>query len=189
MIGENAFCPKTGAPLSEERYYDSDGRSLRRVTSGETVTDPPTEGELTNGDRRSSRTGLFNYFRRCHRRHHRQNPSLYRAAALGLRRLKCAADGRQEWDIHLWRALKRWLDVRGYETQWMNGYASVRCPYCYGRLKYYDVGDDVYAHCATNCEDVDPLSEARTLVYELYVAAFPDESDGVERDDFLQFAD
>lgn len=188
MIGENAFCPKTGARLSRERHYDGNGRGSRRVVSDDGIADAATEGELTNGDRRSSFTGLLTYFRRCHRRHHPKNPSLYRAAALGLRRLKRHADGRQEWDVHLWPALGRRLRMRGFETEWMGAHASIRCPFCYGPIKYYDVGDDVYARCATSCTDVEPLTEARTLVYELYVETFPEEYDSVTEDDFLQFS-
>lgn len=187
MIGNDAFCPKTGAPLSEENCYDDEGSSYRTTQADEFTPQSHLPGEFTNGAVRSSKSALFNQFRRCHQRHCESDAALYRKAALGLSRLKRIADGRQEWDVHVWYALQRRLHSKGFDVEWMDTHAEPRCPDCHGRLTYerYDNGD-VRAECGTRCTglDTDKLSEIRETIADLYSQAF---QETISSDDLLQF--
>lgn len=187
MIGEDAFCPKTGAPLSREEHYDNRGNSRRATLPSEFATESQLPGEFTNGAVRSSKAALFNRFRRCHQRHCEADDALYRKAALGLRRLKRAADGQQGRDVYVWYALQRRLEESGFGVGWMHGHAEPRCPHCHGRLKYelYDNGD-VRARCGTRCTDAgaDRLPEICEIIADLYCRAF---EKSMEADSFLQF--
>ncbi|WP_424019236.1 hypothetical protein ACOZ4N_07120 [Halorientalis pallida] len=176
MIGTHRFCPESGAALSRERHYDGDGRPWRAVDPDDESGPTETVGALTNGAVRSSRKALIVYYERCRERHRDADDDAVRRASLAIRRLKSAATGRQEWDVHVWFALARRLDRYGYDSAWMNGYAAPRCPFCHGRLQYRTVGDTVTAQCATNCADrgLDCLAEIRDLVADLYTVAFPD---------------
>lgn len=194
MIGNDAFCPETGAPLSRERHYDDRGAPQRAVLAREESAAESTAGdsaegragELTNGATRSSKAALFNYFRRCHERHADTDDALYRKAALGLGRLKRAADGRDGEDVYVWYALGRRLDAAGFAVEWMHTHAEPRCPECHGRLAYESGGGDVRARCGTNCtgDHADQLHEIRTIVAELYARAFDEAADP---DEFLRF--
>lgn len=190
MIGENAFCPKTGAPLSDERHYDDQGHPQRAPIEDCVPSDIHSDGELTTGAIRSSRTAVFNYFRWCHQRHNTADQSFYRKALLGIRRLKRTATGKQDWDIHLWYALQHWLATEfDYETDWMDAHAEPRCLHCHGRLKYDETVDGtVYAQCGANCtgNHMDQLPVIRETIARLYSQAFDDPS--VEETDFLQFS-
>jgi hypothetical protein len=189
MIGENAFCPKSGAPLSTNRHYDHGGRSARAVEADSGSEAAGTIGELTNGARRSSQTALFRYFQRNHRRYGDRNPSLYRTTALALRRLKESATGREEWDDIVWFALHAHLKRENHDVKWMLAHADLCCPRCGGNLRYADFGSgDVFATCVVNCTDdnADRLDEIRTLVADLYASTYPD-ADGPEPDDLLAF--
>lgn len=186
MIGEDAFHPKTGASLSREDHYDDQGNSRRATLPDGFSADADLPGELTNGAIQSSKAALFNRFRRCHQRHYEANDELYRKAALGLSRLKRAADGRQGWDIHVWYALQRRLDRAGFDAGWMHTHAEPRCPSCHGQLTYerYDNGD-VRARCGTRCtKTADELHEIRTTIADLYSRAF---GTAIGADAFLQF--
>lgn len=187
MIGDDAFCPKTGAPLSEETHYDEENRRRHVVLPDENSLASQSVGELTHGALRSSKAALFNRFRRCHRRHHEVDDALYRKAALALSRLKRTATGCEQEDIYVWYALQRRLTVAGYETEWMDVHVEPHCPHCHGRLKYepYDTGD-VYATCGTDCTEsrANHLPELRETIADLYARAF---DDPVTADDFLQF--
>jgi hypothetical protein len=187
MIGNDAFCPKTGAPLSEENCYDDQGNSQRAALPNELTAESHLSGELTNGAVRSSKSALFNRFRRCHQRQSEANSALYRKAALALSRLKRAADGRQGWDIYLWYALQRRLSDKSFEVDWMHAHVEPRCPHCHGQLTYelYDNGD-VRAECGTRCTDsrIDKLAEIREMVADLYSQAF---GEVISPDDLLQF--
>lgn len=187
MKGTDAFCPKTGAPLSEEPHYDERGQPRRAALSGDAATEPEVEGELTAGAARSATAALFNRFRRCHQYHREADQAVYRRAALALRRLKRVATGPEEWDIHVWYALKRRLDDGDHDTGWMDVHAEPRCPGCHGRL-VYDAPDDgaVHAHCGTNCTggQRDRLPEIRETIAGLYARAF---DEPVEGGSFLRF--
>ena len=187
MIGNDAFCPKTGAPLSKANYHDDQGNSQRAALPDEFTTESHLAGELTNGAVRSSKSALFNRFRRCHQRHYEPNSALYRKAALALSRLKRSADGRQGWDVYVWYALQRRLSIKGFEVDWMHTHVEPRCPHCHGRLTYelYDNGD-VRAECGTRCtrSGVDKLAEIRETIADLYSQAF---GEIATPDDFLQF--
>jgi hypothetical protein len=187
MIDKDAFCPKTGAPLSKEYHYDNRARSWRAVLPDEYTPTSDLPGELTNGAVQSSKAALFNYFRRCHKRHCEADDKLYRKAALGLRRLKSTAEGRTDWDVHVWYALQRRLDRAGFDVEWMHLYTEPRCPHCHGRLKYklYDNGD-ITAQCGTRCtgNTGDKLHESRETIAELYSQAF---GTPIDPEDFLQF--
>lgn len=178
MKGKYAFCPKSGAPLSEEVHYDELGRP-RRVPERdghEGSTQP--EGELTNGSLRSSRIALFNHFRRCHRRHAESDSALYSKAALGVARLKRSATGNQAWDMYVWYALGEWLERSDYDVAWMNAHVEPRCPDCSGRLAYEELSDGtVRAQCGTDCtdDDADRLAQIRRTVTRLYADAFTDD--------------
>ncbi len=188
MIGKDAFCPKTGASLSRETHYDEDGQPRRVVQADDAALGTGTVGELTNGAVRSSRTALLSYFQRCHGRHAAGDDDLYRSASLALKRLKASADGRQEWDVHVWYALKRRLDRTGYDVEWMDGYAELWCPRCHSKLQYGSGSDDVLrAWCGIECTDrpVERLTELREIMATLYRTAF-DEATLPASEDFLQ---
>ncbi|MFC4990383.1 MULTISPECIES: hypothetical protein [Saliphagus] len=177
MIGKDSFCPRTGAPLSNETEYDGQGRPERATAPDEFTADSVLGGELTNGSVTSSKAALFNQFRRNHQRHAAPNDGLYRKTALALRRLKRAAEGRANWDVHVWYALYRRLRETGFDVEWMHAHADLRCPHCHSPLKYgfHDNGD-VYALCATNCteDNADQLREIREIVASVYGRSFPE---------------
>lgn len=186
MIGDDAFCPKTGASLSEESYYDDQGGSHRTAQNDKFTPESHLPGEFTNGAVWSAKAALFNRFRRCHQRHYESNGALYRKAALGLSRLKRTADGKQDWDIHVWYALQRRLHDKGYEVEWMHTHVEPRCPHCHGQLTYerYDNGA-VRAECGIRCTTgTEKLNEIRETIATLYFQAFEEEADP---DNFLQF--
>lgn len=186
MIGEDAFCPKTGAPLSEQSHYDEQGQPCRIVTANEHSLASQSAGELTTGAARSSKAALFNRFRDCHQHHRPADDALYRKAALALSRLKRTAEGTASWDVHVWYALQRRLTETGHDVEWMHAHVAPRCPHCHGQLRYeeYDTGD-VAARCATNCTaSHDQLPEIRETIATLYREAF---DEPVAATDFIQF--
>ena len=188
MIGNHAFCHRSGAPLSEPTHYDADGQAWRSVLPAEEIERDWPVGELTNGEVRSSRRAFITYFRRTHRQHHEFDSELYRRAALAVRRLKRSATGEQEADQHVWYALRYRLGEFGYETEWMHAHAGIHCPSCYGRLSFEE--DDsgvVRARCGTRCggTNVDQLAQIRETVASLYNAAF--EGPRADPDEILQF--
>ena len=175
MIGTDAFCPKSGASLSEERHYDARGRGLRAVTDDDAARAAGTTGELTGGSVRSSRSALVAYFRRCHARHGAVDPDLYGTASLLVHRLLRARET-QPPDVVVWYALERRLDALGYDAEWMHAHAALRCPACHGRLRYERIGDELTAHCGVSCspEGEHALETIRVDVVSLYDDAFPD---------------
>ena len=178
MHGDNAFCPKNGAPLSNDSHYDERGRSWRAPINDEMPTDARCDGELSNGDLCSSKRALIGYFRRCHQHHHETDQSLYCKAALELTRLKRTANGTETWDIYIWYALSERLFRRGYDVKWMAAYGEPRCPDCAGRLKYEVVHDNLVAFCGTNCtgQRTDRLKQVCETVVGLYGRTFSDDS-------------
>lgn len=185
MIGNDAFCPESGAPLTEAKHYDDRGRPWRAVRAGDDDT-AATDGLLTSGSRESARPALLRYFRRCHQRSHDPDEALYRSVSLALWRLKRAADGRQSWDVHVWYVLKHRLAETGHDVAWMGSYATLRCPDCHGTLSYRTVGDGVVARCGVDCTDrhEDRLTAIRETLASLYAVAFDDRPDP---DDLLSF--
>lgn len=179
MKGDDAFCPKTGAPLSEEKHYDEDGKARRAPVDDGLPSDVTPEGELTNGAHCSSTEALCIHFRRTHQQHEAADDSLYRKAALGLRRLKRAASHGLEWDLYVWYALRAWLEESGYDVDWMQFHGEPRCPDCYGPLRYEPVGEDVIGRCATGCNEHngDRLEQLADSVAELYEEAFDERID------------
>lgn len=175
MIGTTAFCPKTGAQLSEERYYDEYGRALRVPIDDAFVAGETLNGELTTGAVCSSKRALLVHFRRTHQFYRPENAALYRNVALWLRRLKQAASGRQTPDMIVWLALSARVRQESHDVEWMLGHVSLRCPRCHGRLKYEQLGPgEIYARCGTNCTDdhADRLCELERLATDLYTQAF-----------------
>lgn len=187
MIRKDGFCPKTGAPLSEELEYDEQGHPQRATIPDEFTAGSQLPGELTNGAVTSSKAALFNHFRRSHQRHSEANDDLYRKAALGLHRLKRTAEGTEDWDIHVWYALRRRLAESGFEAEWMHTHAEFRCPHCHGDLKYgRDDNGNVYALCGTNCTEdkANQLRTIREIIASLYFRSF---TDSIDIETFLQF--
>lgn len=175
MIGKDAFCPETGAPLSEEPEYDGQGRPQHVSLPDDFSTDTLLSGQLTNGEVTSSKAALFNHFRRCHQRHAEVDNSLYRKAALDLQRLKSAADGREDWDVHIWYTLRRRLAERGFAVDWMHAHAKLRCPHCHGTLRYkLDESGNVYGFCGVNCmnDRANQLQLIRETIEKLYSKSF-----------------
>lgn len=190
MLGLDAFCPKSGAPLSDERHYEEQGSRKQAVLSGDQIKGTPPTGELTNGAIRSSKMALLNYFQRCHQRHYRPNDDLYQKASLAFTRLKRAATGKQTWDVHVWYAAQKRLRSAGYETSWMDSHSIPRCSHCHGRLKYVQiVPGSVIGRCGTNCTDrrIDHLEEIRNIIAVLYKQAFRVDDNTVSADSFLRF--
>lgn len=186
MIGTDAFCPKSGASLTDERHYDARGRGLRAVSGDETARAAGTTGELTGGAVRSSRSALVAYFRRCHTRHEAVDADLYGTASLLVYRLLRARET-QPPDVVVWYALERRLDALGNDVGWMHAHASLRCPACHGRLRYVRVGDALTARCGVRCspEGERALETIRTDVASLYDEAFPD-ADPLDADAVLR---
>jgi hypothetical protein len=175
MIGTTAFCPKTGAQLSEERYYDAQGRALRVPVEDAFVADSDLIGELTTGAVQSSQRALLVHFRRVHQFYRPENAELYRNIALWLRQLKQAATGAQTPDMIVWLALSARIRQEGYDAEWMLGHIALRCPRCHGRLKYDQLGPNkIYAQCGTNCTDdnADRLSEIKDFAADLHAQVF-----------------
>ncbi|MWG33021.1 hypothetical protein [Halomarina oriensis] len=175
MIGIDAFCPRSGAPLTDDRHYDADGRGLRAVSDDDAALAAGTAGELTGGAIRSSRPALVAYFRRCHARHEPVDTDLYGTAALLVYRLLHARET-QPPDVVVWYALLCRLDALGHDTEWMHAHAALRCPVCHGRLRYERIGDDLTARCAVRCspEGDAALETLRHDVVSLYDDAFDD---------------
>jgi hypothetical protein len=175
MIGETAFCPKTGAKLSEECYYDEHGRALRVPVEDAHVSADALDGELTVGAVRSSQRALLTHFRRTHQFYRPENADLYRQVALWLRRLKRTASGPQSPDMVVWLALCARIRAAGYDAEWMLGHVELRCPRCHGRLTFEqrDTGT-LFAECGTNCtdDDADRLIEIEDLARDLAVRTF-----------------
>ncbi|MFD1512796.1 hypothetical protein [Halomarina rubra] len=175
MIGTDAFCPKSGASLTDERHYDARGRGLRAVSDDDVARAAGTTGELTGGAVRSSRSAIVAYFRRSHARHHPVDTDLYGTAALVVYRLFRARDT-QPLDTVVWYALERRLAALGHDTEWMHAHAELRCPACDGRLRYERIGDEITARCGVRCspEGDAALETIRNDVVTLYGDAFPD---------------
>lgn len=189
MIGKDAFCPESGATLSRERYYDERGRTRRAVDAERRSDLDVPAGKLTNGEVRSSGTALVAYFRRSHERHAEPDPELYRRASLAIHRLKEHATGRQEWDVHVWYALKRRLDRRGHAVDWMDSHAALWCPHCHSRLYYRTTETGtVLARCGVDCQGRRSgyLDDIRDLLATLYGKTFTDEQPP-DPEDFLTF--
>lgn len=186
MIGEDGFCPRTGAKLSENGHYTENG--YQRVAIADAFgINGKEEGELTKGAVRSSKVALFNHFRRCHHKHDEENKKLYRKTAVELSRLKTAATGSQHKDLYLWYALQYRLCSRGFPVEWMHTHAALRCPRCHGRLKYTKSNTDVIeGYCLSNCTDTktNQLPKIRQTIAELYTSAF---NESVTAEQFLQF--
>lgn len=181
MRDEHAFCPKSGAPLSERPHYDGRGRPWH-VPEPERPDAPLGAGEriesaeLTNGEFRSSRLALTTYFRRCQRRHGGSDDRLCREAGSALRRLKRATTRETEWDLVVWYALGERLTRDGHDVAWMHAHTKPRCLDCGGRLKYHAVAERIVAVCATNCsgDRRDQLAALRSRVATLYTDAYPE---------------
>ncbi|RBI58350.1 hypothetical protein DMJ13_27065 [halophilic archaeon] len=186
MIGDDAFCPQTGAKLSDETHYDEN--SQQRIALADAFgIEGEEEGKLTTGAIRSSKAALFNHFRRCHQRHTSENNKLYRKTALALSRLKRAATGAQYEDLYIWYALQHRLSILDYAVDWMHTHASLRCPHCHSRLKYSQLDTGTVAgYCISDCTGTtkDQLPHLRTTIADLYTSAF-DET--VTTDQILQF--
>lgn len=167
MKGPNAFCPETGASLSEETHYAA-GRPQHHSTSD----DPGHGGLLTNGALTSSRRALVRHFRECHSRHAAADSALHRAAAGGVARLKRA--DRDAWDVWLWTALHEHLARRDFAVDWMAAHAEPRCPQCAGPLAWSAGPDGTpRARCRGSCrDDGDRYPALRSRVLDLHNAAF-----------------
>ena len=187
MIDEHAFCPRSGAPLSDEKHYDERGHARR---APEELNDEPTIQELTNGERRSSRRALLVHFRRCHGRHADPDSTLYRTASLALYRLKRTAHGTVDRDVYVWYALAERLAREGFDAGWMHAHVEPRCPRCHGKLKYGRTPDGgLRARCGARCSDgrSDALREVRETVADLYTRAF-EPGAPIEVNDLVTFA-
>lgn len=186
MIGNDSFCPRTGAKLSEDNHYDENGH--QRVALADAFgIDGEEEGKLTTGAIRSSKAALFNQFRRCHQKHTSENKNLYRKTAVALSRLKRAATGSQHEDLYVWYALQHRLDTRGFHVEWMHTHATLRCPHCHSRLKYMNPENGVVTgYCISQCtgSTENELPQLRTTIANLYTTAF---DDAVAAEQILQF--
>lgn len=180
MKGDHAFCPKTGAELSRTIHYDDDGRPWRAAVADEHTLRRKIEGELTAGAIRSSASAVLAHFRRCYERRGGPGEDPYGAAGVALRRLKRTARGTEQWDAHVWYALRCRLEDRGYDVDWMDAHADPRCPSCGSHLVYREVdGGDVRGLCPTNCtgDGRNRLPEIRRTIATLYRRAFGEETD------------
>lgn len=178
MIGEHAFCPSSGAPLSREAHHDARGRPKRAPQADDRTPNDALDAPLTTGAPRSSKRALLAYLRRCHRRHADANDELYRCGALALDRLKESAAGREARDEIVWFALGERLARAGFDVAWMAAHVEPRCPGCNGRLAYVEGPDGPTGRCGGSCDGTrtDRLDEIRAIVRSLFVRTFPDAS-------------
>ena len=166
--GPDAFCPKSGAPLSDDRHPDERRRPHREPESDECA-------ELSTGAVRSSTDALIAFFRRSHRDSSRDlDRPLLRKAARHLRTLKSESDARDEW---IWYALCEKLHREDFEVAWMRYHVHLVCPYCGSEPKWEPAPcGDLLPKCAVNCTDSSEyvLHEARERIRTAYNAAWGD---------------
>ena len=183
MKGQTAFCPKTGAELSKERYYADSNIPFRipeRESVDEAFWDEDAEGLLTLGEAKSANTAILSYFERCHQKVREHDEELYRRAWSAIRQLKLKTSA---WDVWIWYALAERLDRLGFDTSWMLQYAEPRCPRCSSRLRYEEPPTG-YANmiCGSSCGNEtssDRTVEIYDRIKDVYNATFTD--DPVER--------
>lgn len=164
MKGKHAFCPTSGAELTEERYYVDSNIPYRAPVEGTVDESWTLLGELTTGQLVSSSTALISYFRRCQQEAAADYyVDLYGKAAKELRRLKSETNA---WDVWIWYALAERLDRVGFDTSWMLQYAEPRCPRCSSRLRYEEPTAG-YANmiCGSSCGN-EGSSDRTVEIYE-----------------------
>lgn len=178
MKGEHAFCPESGAQLSDQQHWvgGPSGRVPLRAADPESVPGPALE-ELTNGELVSRTEALIAHFRgHCP---DGAPDELVAKAALDLRRLKSQTDA---WDCWVWLALAERLDRRGFEVDWMLGCAEPRCPrpQCSSRIQFGASVVGVPAmDCASRCgadSSSDRTGEIHDRIKAVYQLAFGDEA-------------
>ncbi len=168
MKAPHAFSPSTGAPLSDDQHYPTPLNAPTRASIDGT-------GELTNGERKSSRVALQQYFERCYRRAHAgRNPpdDVVRAAGTALYQLK----REDPLDVWAWYALAERLARTGYWSTWLLSFVDLQCPRCGSRVQIEpSVTGYEHIRCASRC-GADSSSE-RSLeiadrILDLYASAF-----------------
>lgn len=179
MLGECRFDPATGAPLSDSKSYPPGERHWVGVRSPKKHPDAAwianRDEALTNGELQSSDQGLLGYFRRIHRTVREDpDPSLDRAAALGIKRLKAVRE--HSIDAYVWLALGEYLSRRGFWVSWMLDHYVPRCPHCHSTVKFKQ-GVDPIAYCASDGGHGDIDDQIRSQVIDLYNAAVQDTDD------------
>lgn len=178
MKGKHAFCPTSGASLTDERYY-ADTNIPFRAPVEDSIDDSWTLlGELTTGELVSSCTALISYFRRCQQKASADYyVDLYGKSAVDIRRLKSETNA---WDVWIWYALAEHLDRRGFDASWMPHFAEPRCPRCSSRLRY-EPSATGYPNmiCGASCGN-ETASDRTVEIYErikdVYNATFTDDT-------------
>lgn len=172
MKGQHKFAPSSGAELSRDQRYPGT-IPLREALDG--------SGELSNGKLVSDdSTALKRYFKRMHQRRHDETDSdLYRAASLGILRLRES----DPWDCWLWYALAERLHRKGHEVEWMLDHVEARCPRCSSRLQYEPSATGyTHAKCASSCgadSSNDRTVEIVERILDLYQTAFDEDLDQI----------
>ena len=164
MKGVHRFSPSSGVELSHDQHYPGT-IPLREALDG--------SGELSNGKLVSETpTALVRYFKRMHqRRHAYDDPELYQAVALAVKRLR----KHDPWDCWLWYALAEHLHRAGHDVKWMLDHAEARCPRCSSQLKH-EPSASGYARaiCASSCgaDSKDRTIEIVDRILDLYAETF-----------------
>jgi hypothetical protein len=181
MRGKHAFCPSSGALLSDERERPQEyrpGASPVRAPEPDEINQTLLE-PYSRGANHSSASALVGYFRRMRRRHAPEaSPTIARQAALAIQRLK-----EPETDVHddyLWFALAERLhraeDYSRDELDWLWQCVELSCPRCYGPLRDEPViiEDAAKSKCAINCTDDNRYvdDEIRETILKAYNKAF-----------------
>ena len=182
MRGNHAFCPSSGALLSDERERPQEYRpsaSPVRAPEPDEINQHLIE-PYSRGANHSSASALVGYFRRMRRRYAPEtSPTIARQAALAIQRLK-----EPETDVHddyLWFALAERLhraeDYSRDELDWLWHCVELSCPHCFGPITDEPVVTAPHgtkSKCAINCTDdnrhVD--GEIRSRILKAYNRAF-----------------
>lgn len=168
MKSPHAISPSTGEPLSDEQFYPTATGAPKRTPVDGT-------GELTNGERKSSRVALQQHFERCYRRAHdgRDAPDdVVRAAGTALYQLK----REDPVDVWAWYALAERLARKGYWATWLLSFVELQCPRCGSRVQIEPTLTGYEkVRCASRC-GTDSSSERSVAIaeriLELYASAF-----------------
>jgi hypothetical protein len=197
MRGPQAFCPSTGAPLSDERERPQlyrPGASPVRAPKPDDFGEAPTT-PLSRGANYSSTAALKRYFRRSYATHApTDDGTVVRQAAAAIERLK-----EPETDVHddhLWFALAERLhrkyDYSAAALSWMWACVDLGCPHCYGVVteEWRASEGEIQRKCAINCTDDNRYvdGEIRESIEEAYNKSFR-RSDGVKDIEELRVVD
>lgn len=165
MKGTHAFSPTSGAELSDDRHRPGTV-PLREALDG--------SGELTNGQRHSSRVAIGQALGRVARRRDVVDDvaAFRRAAAPHLLALKRATDA-PDWVV--WLALAERLHRDGRPARWLLAHVDPVCPRCGSVCGFRQHATRGWtARCGAHCgpDSADRTGEIHERVHDAYEQAF-----------------